>query len=79
MYAAVIQTGLHSLHFVLSQPISYLGVWFENFSSTIVSFTLGPDSLAFLGHLATSPCVHLIMILMIVLILTDTAGLRIAI
>ena len=63
------------LALVLSQPISYLGVWFENFSSTIVCFTLGPDSLAFLGHLATSPCVHLIMILMIVLILTDTAGL----
>ena len=35
------------LALVLSQPISYLGVWFENFSSTIVSFTLGPDSLAF--------------------------------
>lgn len=63
------------LALVLSQPIAYLGVWFDNFSSTLLNFTMGPDDLGFMGHLASSPCMHLIMILLVVLILTDTNNL----
>lgn len=33
------------LALVLSQPIAYLGVWFDNFSSTLLNFTMGPDDL----------------------------------
>lgn len=62
-------TGQISL--ILSQPLGYLKVWFDNMADVFWSYGFGAGSLGTLGHLAVSTCVPMIGLLMIFTIMTD--------
>lgn len=57
---------------IFSQPISYFMVFIDNVKKTLFDYTIGKASLGFMGHIATSPCVSLIIIFITALIFTDS-------
>ena len=56
---------------ILSQPLGYLKVWFDNMSNVFWDYSFGEGSLGTLGHLTASTCVPMIGLLLIFTIMTD--------